>query len=179
MSSQSEELWRDIPGFPDYYASTLGRIKSRPGGRRKGGILKPYAHPGTGYMQLNLYRDGVAYPRMIHFLVAITFLGPRPSRMEINHKNGDKHDNELDNLEYVTGIENRRHACRLGLCHGRPKLTREMVELIRCLYRTGAYTQRQLARQFQVRQQTISKIVTGKRWPEQRWPEQKPAIFAV
>lgn len=167
MFTQIAEQWQGIPGFPNYSVSTMGRIRSRQRPCSKGGLLKPYLHPSTGYLHLHLYRDGVSHTQSVHFLVALTFLGPRPFRMDINHKDGNKQNNRLSNLEYVTSRENQRHAFQLGLKHGRPKLTREMAEQIRLLYRAGGCSQRQISQRFQVCQQSISKVVAGRRWPEE------------
>ena len=172
MPSQPVEVWREIPGFPNYYASTLGRISSQMKSckpRLSGtGILKPAVHSKTGYMHVCVFRDRVSYCRMVHCLVALTFLGPRPPRMDINHKDGNKQNNRLCNLEYVTSTENQMHAYRIGLRRGQRKLAKEMAEQVRSLYEAGSWTQRQLAQRFDVGVKCIWNVLNGRTWPEER-----------
>lgn len=106
MSDLREE-WRWIPDIP-YEASSFGRI------RRNGRIITPGA-VSTGYLRFTPCVDGTPKARYIHRAVALAFIGPCPEGQEINHKNGIKSDNRPENLEYVTRLENVRHAHRIGL----------------------------------------------------------------
>ena len=83
-----------------------------------------------GYVKVTLYKPGKPdkwgnYPgkktESVHRLVAMAFNGPIPAKLEVNHKNGVKHDNRPENLEYVTHRENMLHAHRLGLFPPVPK----------------------------------------------------------
>lgn len=99
------EEWRDIRGYEGLYqVSNLGRIKSIPRERTKGGILKPLKDR-TGYLSVNLYKNGKIKRCKIHRLVANNFL-------EVNHKDGNKLNNNLSNLEYVTKSRNILHRFR-------------------------------------------------------------------
>ena len=69
---------------------------------------------------------------MVHSLVALAFIGPRPEGMEVNHKDCDKQNNALNNLEYVTHGENQRHAAQMGRMSNDNWTRREM------LYRTNS-----------------------------------------
>lgn len=119
------EIWRDIPGYPGYQVSNVGRVRSHnkvtstprfPVRRWKDRPIKVRINPSTGYDQITLWRDGEAHTLLIHRLVAEAFLGAAQDGMTVNHINGDKRDNRPENLEWVTLKENVRHAFRMGLC---------------------------------------------------------------
>lgn len=101
-----EEIWKDIPGYPKYQVSSLGRVKSFM--RYKNG---KHLSPGTitsGYKQVSLFKDGKKIAIRVHTLVAIAFLDfvPNGQVIVINHINFNKTDNRLENLEVVTNREN-------------------------------------------------------------------------
>ena len=155
----SEEAWRDIPGFPDYQASNLGRVRSRKWGTWK--VLRPTAHSRTGYLVVSLRVGGRYIARSVHRLIAATFLGEAAGR-DVNHKNGDKRDNTVANLEYLSRGDNHRHAYRTGL---RPpvgkKLQEDQVREIAAL--KGILTQEAIAKRFGVSRATIGRIHSGER----------------
>lgn len=81
----------------------------------KGKIRKVQQHP-SGYLVIGLRKKGKKFKvYVIHRLMWEAFRGPIPKNMQINHKNGIKTDNNLNNLELVTHAENIRHAARTGL----------------------------------------------------------------
>jgi hypothetical protein len=115
-------IWKDIPGYEGFYqVSIYGQVKGvdRMVGAKhnypvKGVLLSPRMGRG-GYLDLLLYKDGTCKRMAIHRLVAIVFL-PNPENKEmVNHKDGDKTNNRIDNIEWVTRAENMRHAFSNGL----------------------------------------------------------------
>lgn len=123
------EVWRPVPGFEDHYeVSACGQVKriapaSTPDGRGHGGtrlgrVLKP-AQTSSGYLTVSLFVRGKSTPTLVHRLVTAAFLGPRPDGHEVNHRDGDKRNNVVANLEYVTRAQNVRHAFAMGLNQGR------------------------------------------------------------
>lgn len=116
MIYQGKEF-KEIPGFPGYFVSRDGVVISTRIGREKPKIRKPQKG-STGYLELSLKTPGLGYNRKgIHRLVAYAYL-PRPDsteRLVINHKNGIKTDNFVENLEWVTDQKNLEHAGRMGL----------------------------------------------------------------
>lgn len=124
------EIWKDIPGFEGIYqASTKGRIKSLDrtvhfiyNGKEKtkffkGKILN-FRIGNTGYYRIKLCKNGTAKYCFVHRLVASTFLDNPYNLPQVNHKDGNRLNNNIDNLEWVTMSENVRHAYNTGLNHG-------------------------------------------------------------
>ena len=169
------EEWRDVMGFESrYQVSDEGQVRRIAPGLNTyvGKILK--LRLLKGYPSVVLHTDGRPVYRYIHALVAEAFLGLRPNGCEVNHKNGDKTDNRVDNLEWVTKSENALHALHVlgtkcvpptrGEANGRAKLTELDVLEIRRLYEMGAGTQQQLAQQYEVHQETVGYVVRRKTW---------------
>lgn len=115
-----EEIWKDIPNYEGLYqASNLGRIKSVKryvntyNGKAKclklinENILKPN-HTLNGYLKVSLSKNGKAKTFLVHLLVARTFIGY--SILQIDHIDGNKQNNNISNLEYVTQKENTNRA---------------------------------------------------------------------
>lgn len=102
-----EEIWKDIEGYNGkYQVSNLGRVKSLKGSEK---ILKPRVS-NTGYKYVNLCIQGKSKTLKIHRLVAQAFL-PNPEGLpQVNHKDEDKLNNNVDNLEWCT----REYNCNYG-----------------------------------------------------------------
>lgn len=121
------EEWKDVIGYEGIYLiSNFGRLKSIKFNKER--ILKP-SFDGRGYLNTILWKKGINKSFKIAHLVAYNFIGKRPKNLVINHINGIKADNNVDNLEYVTYGENSKHAYKIGLkiskkCkkYSRPKL---------------------------------------------------------
>ncbi len=159
------DIWRPIPGYESLYeASATGQIRRCSTGR----ILRPWGNGKAGARrQLNLTVDGLHHTWLVHRLVALTFIGPCPPGEEVNHKDGDPRNNEIKNLEYVTGLDNMRHAREHGLFpipkgekKAGAKLTDEAVRHIRASKDRTC----NLARKFQVSWGAIAHVRKGRRW---------------
>ena len=107
------EEWRNIPGYSGYMVSNNGKIKSMNyNNTKKEKIMDP--SPWGGYYKVRIPGDNGVYKNFqIHRIVASVFLGD--SDLEVNHKDGNKLNNKLDNLEYCTRSENQKHAYKIGL----------------------------------------------------------------
>lgn len=106
-----KEIFKDIEGYDGLYqVSDLGRVKSlnyNHTGKEK--ILNNVKN-GVGYLQVSLYINGIRKIHKVHRLVCKAFLPNPDNKKEINHKNGIKTDNRLENLEWSTRSENTKHA---------------------------------------------------------------------
>lgn len=110
-------IWKDIADYEGRYSISLSGLVRRntaAQGAKVGRILKPQMHQQK-YLRVNLYKNGKMQYHKVHILVIKTFLGARPTGYQINHKNGIKTDNRIENLEYVTPRENILHAWTNGL----------------------------------------------------------------
>lgn len=97
------EIWKDIENYEDLYqVSNLGNIKSL----KRNKILKPAFN--KSYLQIGLYKDGKRKFFLIHRLVAEAFLPNEDELPEVDHISGDKTDNRVANLQWITNIENNR-----------------------------------------------------------------------
>lgn len=165
QGGNEKETWKDIPNYEGVYlASNTGRIMSKRWNKNRI-IGASYSH---GYSRVCLHSNGDRKYLSIHRLVWLAFCGNIPIHLEINHKNGNKSDNRLSNLELVTRSENVQHAIRTGLVKIRKgeenknsKLDNNTVLEIRELYRQG-WTQRQLNKKFGIN--CAYNIVTGTSW---------------
>lgn len=179
---ETPEVWKDIKGYEGYYqVSDLGRVKSlarvkeiRKGifGNKKENFIKPTKNR-KGYLNLKLCKkiDGICSEKsvVIHRLVANEFLENPLNKPQVNHKNGIKDDNKVDNLEWATGSENVIHALannlkisQKGSEHGNSKLTEKEVLEIRAIGRTK--TLKEVAKIYNVDMSLISLILLEKAW---------------
>lgn len=118
MSQEHEEVWKPIPGFPHYEASSMGRVRmlthyektrNRWGEmtrRRNGRILSIRPGQNPQYLDCCILN----HPRAVHRMVAMAFHGVPDDDLEVNHINGIKTDNRPENLEWVTASENELHS---------------------------------------------------------------------
>lgn len=99
--------WRDVEGFEGFYAvNELGKVLSK---HNKGKILNPIKH-SRGYLYVNLYSPTKKRRAFVHRLVLESFSPTDNVGLEVNHIDGNKHNNSLENLEWVTPRENVKHA---------------------------------------------------------------------
>lgn len=164
-----KEIWKTIPNFSKYEASSLGRVRSlnyKRSGRVQ--VLKPSDNGNSGYFKTMLLRDdGIYNTRPIHRLVASAFFGDR-KELTVNHKDGNKANNNINNLEWCTRSENVKHAFKTGLMipkrgelNGMSKLTKEKVEYARELARTKGrfWGRNKLALEWGVNPKHLQRIV--------------------
>lgn len=177
-----KEIWKEIGGNREIYEiSNLGhaRTKDRIGARGyqvKGHDLVLQDN-SNGYLRCGMNLDGKPKSYLIHRLVAEQFVLNPYNKPFVNHIDGNKHNNMVENLEWCTKSENELHAHKIGLHpnrgtkgekHGMHKLTKEQVDYIRANHvkydkNNGS---KPLAKSFGVRPQTITDIVNNRTWKE-------------
>jgi DNA polymerase III alpha subunit len=166
-----KEIWKDIKGYENLYQiSTKGRIRKK-GWYNKKRINKPIL------LHINIIKSGYCYAhlykrndkksrkaRQIHKLVAQAFIPNPLNKPEINHLDGNKQNNYIKNLTWVTKSENVRHSHRIGLLSSETfaKITRNTVDKIRNLY--PLYNQYELAKKFDISQTQVNRILHYKCW---------------
>ena len=144
------EYWTDIKGYPNYSVSNLGRVRSK----KTGKILKPYK-TNRGYLTVGFWSDGKKKRLSIHRLVAQAFIQNLNNLPEVNHINGCKADNNVNNLEWSSGSANISHAYQTGL--RKAKLTNSDKEKILQLIEKG-FTQRAIGKLFNVSHSAVGNI---------------------
>ena len=159
-----DEVWKDIEGYEGLYqVSTCGNIKSLAKPRKNGNgrcyiqkekLLKQ-SFTSTGYKKVELYKDGKRKSFKVHRLVAIAFIPNPDNKPEVNHIDGNKINNNIDNLEWVTSSENTIHAYETGLSPNKKEL--DEIRIIE-LYNKGT-SKEEISRIFDVSNVVIARIL--------------------
>lgn len=179
------EQWRSVNGYEGIYeVSSLGRVYSLPRVIERGErIRQPVGGKmlalnektirNNKYIIVNLYKNKKARCEYVHILVAQAFIPNLNNLREVNHKNLDKTDNRVFNLEWMSSQDNKRHAVNNGvLFNPNPKkgtevtsskLNNQKVRNIRNLATKG-WTRKRLAAKFNVTKENIGYILLRKTW---------------
>lgn len=109
------EKWKPVKDFDGYYISNLGRVKSTRSFKGTQELILNGSFNQQGYKTITMMRKKKVYTKTLHRLLANAFI-PNPNKLPcINHKNGIKTDNKIDNLEWCTYSHNNKEAYKMGL----------------------------------------------------------------
>jgi len=169
------EEWKDVRGYEGIYkVSSHGRVKSLQrvgyGGRIIDERIMKLNPDSDGYLILGLHKNGKTETKKVHRLVAESFVENPNGFKEVNHKDENKTNNCVENLEWCTTKYNLTYGHRLDCARGernsKHKLTKEQVEEIRRVYIKGdpKFGQSALGRKYGVDHIAIGMIVNGKTW---------------
>lgn len=167
-------IWKKIPSFPHLEVSNIGDVRSidrvtiRSNGvaaKHPGNILKKYKNKGYYFVKFRI--NGRAYNKSVARFVAEAFLGE--SNLTVNHINFKKDDNRIENLEYMTHLENMRHAHKNNRIthhqnrgwHPWTKIQKDQFKEVFEMKEKGM-TQREIAKIFKVHNSIISRILNNK-----------------
>lgn len=164
MAESTPETWKPVLGYEGAYeVSDLGRVRSvdRLQQDRRGRVLRCRGRvlksaDWNGYRKVALSNNGHLSTFTVHRLVMEAFDGPRPDGMSIHHRNGVRHDNRLENLEYVTHRRNMREVIRAGnfnynAGHNRIEMPPEARPLL------GTMSDQRLCKRFGVSKYTVAR----------------------
>lgn len=126
MSISKIEVWKDIPEYEGLYeASTLGRVRSKEGKKTiksngeirvwKVRVLSQKVNKKDNMHRVDLWKNGKPKTWLVHRLIALTFLPAIEGKNYVNHIDGNRNNNELENLEWCDHTENNNHAFDSGL----------------------------------------------------------------
>lgn len=176
-------MWKELKGYREIYlVSDDGQVKRADRVGTRGNYCKgadlSFHENSSGYYRVRLNLSGVSKDYFVHRLVAEAFIPKEDGKNYVNHIDGNKHNNRVENLEWCTFRDNIKHAWALGIYSGEKehqkkgeshpmhKLTEEQVKWIRTHHKryNKEYGSKPLATRFGVSSQTITNIVNNKNW---------------
>lgn len=151
---------KPIKGFEDYLITSSGNVFNNARGKH----LEPRITT-RGYYQVCLYKNGKTYYKLISRLVAQAFISNPDNKPQVNHKDGNKANNDFTNLEWVTAKENVRHARRFGFMEnsGKRKIPVNVYDYYTEEYKSTHPSINEAGKYYKLDNSHISKVINGKR----------------
>ena len=176
-----KELWKPLLEYKGIEVSSIGRIRKAANKRRKERILTEFPKDRDGYCRCSVQKlDGTWTSQPVHRLVAKAFIPNTENKQAVNHIDGNRQNNRVENLEWVTPKENVIHSFKFGArkrCKQVPKktlLTDFQISQIDILRKS--YTVNQIAKLFNIEYQSLKNIIHKKKQCE-RLDNQQPSIY--
>lgn len=161
LTLHDEEIWRDVKDYEGkYLVSNMGRVKALPfdgPGKRNRSVIRWFSTDRYGYHRLNLALRGKKSNFLVHRLVAIAFIDNPDNKDFVNHIDGNKLNNHVSNLEWVSSQENNLHVCRV--------LRKRVKPVTSICLKTGArthYPSFKSAHDLGFNRSSIAKCIAGK-----------------
>lgn len=162
FNMKHKEIWRAIPGFEGLYeVSNLGQIRRTD----TGALKKIFQDPGSRRCGTLLWKNNKPKMMRVHRAVMLAFVGPPPKGMECCHNDGDASNNRLENLRWDTGSANQRDRVYHGTSNrGSRCAASKLSEADVLAIRADNRLQSDIAAEYGVAPNTISRIKSRKRW---------------
>ena len=161
-----------VKGFEGTYIISLnGDVYSIPRNGTKNEFVKLKTKVDRcGYVQVILTKNNIKHYKTVHRLVATTFIPNSINKPQVNHRDGNKTNNKLDNLEWVTAQENKIHAIKNGLSHNmsdfnkrtKRKLSNQQLCEVRNAIANKSMMQKDIAEKYGISKQAVTLIKQGK-----------------
>jgi hypothetical protein len=173
MADIINEIWKEVELNSRYEISTLGNIRTKEMvllGRNRHRTIKSHnikVHfDSDGYLTMTRYEKHKNIKSHIHRMMAIVFISNPLNLPQVNHKDGNKSNNSLNNLEWCSASDNVKHSFLLGLGvtgekHHNSKLSTIEVLEIRKLFKEGK-TRKELVDKYKVSRSNIERIINNK-----------------
>jgi len=165
--STTDEKWKDVFGFEGLYKiSNHGRVLSL-----YNNIIRKQFMPENRYPKVVISKNKKKYMKYIHRMVAMAFIPNPQNKKEVNHKDGNKFNNAISNLEWVTPKENQQHSIKTGLFAvgaraNKSTLTDSAVLFMRKNYKLNdkKFGSKALAAMFNIKQSIAKEAISGRTW---------------
>lgn len=151
------EQWKKIKGYSNYKISSTGRVMSN-------SLIRKQCLGKRGYLVIDLYENNIRKNYKVHRLVANAFIKNKDNKLTVNHIDGNKLNNSVENLEWATYKENNNHAIKNGLMIKDRKINLLKAKEIRSL--ADIKSREELSSMFGVTKATICRVIRNIIWKE-------------
>lgn len=176
-----KELWKSLEEYKGIRVSSIGRIWKAANKSRKERILTEFPKDRDGYCRVSVQKlDGTWTSQPVHRLVAKAFIPNPDNKQAVNHIDGNRQNNRIENLEWVTPKENVIHSFRFGSRRVYKKVPKKTIltdfQISQIDKLRETYTVNQIAKLFNIEYQSLKNIIHKKKQCE-RLDNQQPSIY--